>query len=104
MEHPRVAENWFRDSNHLVFLSVAEEADLWRLAFKAEAFGIAVVYFYEPDLGNALTAIALTPGPAVRKLVSKLPLALSEFKPADSPTPDPAQFSHYSSPNHKQNE
>jgi hypothetical protein len=31
--------------------------------------------FYEPDVGNALTAIAIVPSPEVRKVCSSLPLA-----------------------------
>jgi hypothetical protein len=35
--------------------------------------------FYEPDLDNQLTAIAIEPTDNARKLVSNLPLLLKEY-------------------------
>jgi hypothetical protein len=43
---------------------------------KAEERGIKVLAFREPDLENQLTAIALEPTEASRKLISNLPKML----------------------------
>jgi hypothetical protein len=57
-----------------VLLAVAHEPALAELYLDAKARGLRAIRFHEPDLGDALTAIALEP--AARKLVTRLPLAL----------------------------
>jgi hypothetical protein len=63
----------------IVIVAARDELDLaWRRA-DAVAAGLRVVTFHEPDLGGALTALAVEP--AAARLLARLPLAL-----ADSPT------------------
>jgi len=58
-----------------VVLSAPDEASLAHLHLAALAAGLHAIAFREPDLGLALTAVALEP--AAHRLVSHLPLALS---------------------------
>jgi hypothetical protein len=65
-----------------VVLAAPDELALHWLADDAHASGFRAVRFYEPDLGDRLTAVALEP--AAHRLVSHLPLALyqrEEVKP-----------------------
>lgn len=73
-EHPDVDKTWFECSNTLVLLEVSGERELVDLADSARAHGAPVSVFYEPDLDNAPTALAI--GPEGRTLVRHLPLAL----------------------------
>jgi peptidyl-tRNA hydrolase len=73
-EHPRIDRYWFDSSNTLVLLEVPNKLELIRLHHQARQAGIAHSVFREPDLRDALTAIAL--GPSGRELCSGLPLAL----------------------------
>lgn len=74
--HPVVTGRWHTESNTLVLLAAACEDDLEWLADDATARGHPVVAFREPDLGGALTAVALSP--EASRLVRRLPLALRE--------------------------
>lgn len=71
---PYLDRSWYKESNTLAFLAVADEAALGVLLAQAQTKGIASSPFREPDRGNELTALCL--GPAARKLCSRLPLAL----------------------------
>lgn len=73
-EHPDVEAPWHEASNNLVLLEVPDEAALLALGEAAKRRGVACSLFTEPDLNDALTAIAL--GPEGRPLVSCLPLTL----------------------------
>ena len=75
-EHPDVERAWFHASNTLALLAVPDEPALDALLLRARGIGLRVAVFREPDLGDATTAIALEPGPASRRLVASLPLAL----------------------------
>ncbi len=57
-----------------MLLAVRDELALSWLAADASAAGLHVVSFHEPDLADALTAVALES--AGQRLVSGLPLAL----------------------------
>ena len=57
-----------------MLLAVADEPALADLYLDARARGLRAIRFHEPDLGDALTAIALEP--AARKLLTRLTLAL----------------------------
>jgi len=46
---------------------------------KAKQRGIEYIEFYEPDINNELTAIALEPGEKSKKLISNLPLMLKGY-------------------------
>jgi hypothetical protein len=75
-EHTRLERGWFRDSNRLVLLSVADELALQRLLDEASRRALPASGFREPDLGHALTAVALAPGLGSHRLCRDLPLAL----------------------------
>ncbi len=79
MQFPEEAKEWHKNSNYLCQLSAKNEFELEKLARKAEERGIKFIRFYEPDLDNQLTAIALEPGLATKKLTQKLPLMLKEI-------------------------
>jgi hypothetical protein len=59
----------------VVVLAASDELSLSWLRADAVTAGLRVATFHEPDLGDALTAIALEP--TARRLVAGLPLALA---------------------------
>lgn len=77
VDHPSTTERWTVASNTLVLLTVADEAALHALVERADYAGLDVSRFCEPDLGGALTAVALEPSAGARKLCRGLPLALA---------------------------
>lgn len=58
----------------LALLAAPDELALWWLCGEAQQDGVAAAAFHEPDLGGALTAVAL--GPAGYRLARRFPLAL----------------------------
>ena len=78
-EYPEIAKEWNTNSKYLVFLSVENEEALQRLLTKIQIRDIKHSTFFEPDIGNQLTAICIEPGQTSEKLVSNLPLALKEY-------------------------
>lgn len=76
LEHPDLTRLWNEVSNYICCLSVDDEDALEQLAAKAEQRGIPTSRFFEPDLGDELTAIALAPFESTRALCKGLPLAL----------------------------
>jgi len=76
-EHPELDSEWFAVSNYVACLSVPTEKDLEDLLRRAQEKGIPASSFKEPDIDNQLTAIALAPGDAARRLCSSCRLALS---------------------------
>lgn len=78
-EHPEIAKEWNTNSKYLVFLSVENEEALQRLLQKIQIRDIKYSTFFEPDIGNQLTAIAIEPTYESWKLTSNLPLALKEL-------------------------
>lgn len=81
-EHPEEEAAWFRESNHLAFLAVPDLPSLIALRDRAEVRGIPSVAFEEPDMGNAVTALALSP--RAKSICSGLPKAL-RCNPQDAP-------------------
>ena len=75
-EYPEISKSWFNISNYLAFLSTKDENSLQALLNKFQHKGLKFSAFYEPDINNQLTAIALEPGEISRKITSHLPLAL----------------------------
>jgi hypothetical protein len=73
--HSRCVLDWHLATNVVVLLAAADELALGWLCDDAEAAGLLLVRFYEPNLDGCLTAAALEPG--AHRLVSHLPLALS---------------------------
>ncbi len=78
MRYPQVAARWHLQSNHLIFLSVADLPALQDLLDRLCLAGLQCAAFYEPDFGDALTAFAVAPSPLVRKYCGGLPLCLKE--------------------------
>jgi peptidyl-tRNA hydrolase len=79
-EHPELANNWYQISKYLVFLSVKTKQELTELANKLSYKEILFSKFNEPDLDDEMTAIALEPTKEARKVVSSIPLMLSEIR------------------------
>lgn len=77
-QHPVEANEWQKQSNYLVFVTVADEAELIKLITKALLTGIKHTVFREPDLNNQITAVAFEPTDAARKLTSSCPLLAKE--------------------------
>lgn len=77
-EYPEISKEWYKDP-YLAVLSTQDENSLKKLISKAKDKGIKVSIFREPDIDNQITAIALEPSDATRRLTSSLPLALKEF-------------------------
>ena len=73
-QHPSDAKTWHKNSNYLVFLTVANEKELISLISKAILKGIKHTIFREPDLNNQITGVAFEPTELSRKLTSSLPL------------------------------
>lgn len=76
-DHPELDSEWFKGSNYLALLSVANEVALMKLIVEADERGLRWSAFREPDVGGAITAIAIEPGG--RELCRGLPLALSDI-------------------------
>jgi hypothetical protein len=80
VEHPEVTREWMDCSEYICCLSVEDPRQLKVYAYMAEQLGIKVSRFFEPDIGDKLTAIALEPSKLSQNLCRGLPLALSEVK------------------------
>lgn len=78
-EHFDRDEEWFKNSNYLALLSVADEVELMRLITAAKDNGLKWSAFREPDIGGQITAIAIEPHPKTIELCKTLPLALKEL-------------------------
>lgn len=74
-EHPEKYKEWFELSNYVIVLAVKNEEELLQLTNKLDNKCIKYSKFYEPDIGNVLTSIAIVPGPEVKKMCSSIPLA-----------------------------
>lgn len=74
VEHPEAAEAW-RTSSNTVAILAAPALRLAAIEGRARGRGLLVSRFLEPDLGGALTAIAIEPCPEARKICAGLPLA-----------------------------
>jgi hypothetical protein len=66
---------WYQTSNSVIVLNCQNERKLIEFARSLQEKGIKIAEFREPDIGYELTAIAICPGPDVKKLCSGLPLA-----------------------------
>ena len=73
VRHPDLVSAWARDGGSLLFLAAADELALCWLLADAERDGHQAVPFCEPDLGNALTAVAVY---GAARLCSRYPLAM----------------------------
>lgn len=77
IQYPTITASWNTHSNYLAFLSVDNEEELEMLFERALSERIPVVDFREPDIGNQLTAIAISPGAVSKEITAPLSLALS---------------------------
>ncbi len=75
-DHPEIDNEWFSKSNYLALLSAENEIELMRLLVAATDAGLRWSAFREPDVGGAITAIAIEPHPKTAELCKSLPLAL----------------------------
>lgn len=75
---------WHRDSNYIVVLSVKTEHALHEFIEKCKKKGVTYIPFIEPDIGHAITAVALVPSEQSRKACSGIPLAGKNFDPTAS--------------------
>jgi peptidyl-tRNA hydrolase len=73
--HPELHREWRSSSNTVAILGVKDEVHLHSVRGKAEARGIPLAIFLEPDLGDQATCLVLAPSPHTRRLCSSLPLA-----------------------------
>jgi peptidyl-tRNA hydrolase len=78
-EHPAVHQQWYRNSNWLIVLTVPDEAQLFVLESMALTLGLKHSLVREPDMGDVATAIALEPGPMTRRLCAQYPCAGKEL-------------------------
>lgn len=77
VEHFEVGIEWFYNSNTIVCLSVRDFFDLLDISQWAKQENIKYSLFYEPDMNNEPTALALEPTQKAVELCKGLPLALS---------------------------
>ena len=83
-EHSEIAKQWNTNSKYLIFLSVENEQQLKFFLEKIKFYDLKYSTFFEPDIGNQLTAIAIQPSHITHRLVSNLPLALKEYSPGSN--------------------
>lgn len=76
MQWPTITSSWYHQSNYLICVSAPDEVALAELAARAHEEGIAVTIVREPDLCDEITAVALEPGAAARRLCANLPNTL----------------------------
>jgi hypothetical protein len=74
LAHPSLLRDWHGDSNTLALLAARDELALAWLCRDAIDAGLRHARFHEPDLGDALTAVAFEP--AAGPLLKHLPTAL----------------------------
>ncbi len=75
MANPTECKKWKEDSNSIIALATKTEEELYGLLKKIDEQGHSYTIFREPDFGNAITAIAVTPAGNNKKLFANLPLA-----------------------------
>ena len=69
-DHPDQADNWYYNSNYLIFLTVKDEEELYYLMGRLEREGINYSAFKEPDMDNEVTAISFLSDERTKKLTS----------------------------------
>jgi hypothetical protein len=79
-EHPAVSKQWKEESNSIITLSTKDEQSLTDYFNRLKELTPYVTSFYEPDVEDQMTAIAVYGTPSIRKVLSNLPLALKQSK------------------------
>lgn len=77
-EHPALMDSWYRESTYLVLLATPDEPSLAEILFTVDFDSLVFSAWREPDMDDALTAIAIAPSPMASKLLANLPLTLRE--------------------------
>ena len=80
IEHSEVAKTWHKNSNYIAVLSARDHTHLDQIRIACLDLEIKFSDFYEPDLDNRLTSIAIEPSEKSKRLTSLLPLALKKCK------------------------
>lgn len=73
-----IAHKWQDESNYIVLLATKSKESLDLLYSVLTNNNVKNKPFHEPDLNNAITAIAVEPTEQASKLLSQLPLAMKE--------------------------
>lgn len=82
-DHPEVSKQWKDESNSIITLATKDEQSLIALYERLKQVTPYVTAFYEPDVQDQMTAIAVYGTPEIRKkYFSNLPLALKQSKAA----------------------
>jgi len=71
---PDEYQKWHSRSNSIITLATKNERALWEFSRLLEKKGLKYVPFYEPDVGMALTALAIVPNPMVKRVCMGIPL------------------------------
>lgn len=79
-QFPEISKQWNENSKYLVMLSVHDEIELCKYLNIFTDNGLSVSVFWEPDIGNEMTALAVEPSDKAKKLCSNLPLMLKEYE------------------------
>lgn len=78
IEHPQLTEEWYRNSQYLILLSVPDEEALMGWVLNLQDEGLVHSVFHEPDWEDQLTAIAVAPSETAQRIFANLPLTLRE--------------------------
>jgi len=73
-EYPELSHEWMATSNRVVILSIDSEEELLELGDVCCAFS----HFFEPDLDNSCTALAVMPCGMAKKFYTSLPLYMGK--------------------------
>ncbi len=81
-EKPLIFREWVEKSNYIVILSTENENQLKEIKQKLIDQEITFSEFVEPDYGNQLTSIAISPehSDVIGRMFSSLPLAGKEYR------------------------
>lgn len=71
-------DSWYRESTYLVLLATPDEEALNEILLTVDFDALTFSAWREPDMGDALTAIAIAPSPIASKILANLPLTLRE--------------------------
>ena len=74
-DFPAEFKDWHTKSNSIINLSVKSERALWDFCTLLDKKGLRYSKFVEPDIGYALTAVAIVPSPLSKKVCSGIPLS-----------------------------
>jgi len=76
IQHPKMAHQWYAQSNTLVLLAAENEHELQCILDRAFDLGVCTAMFREPDFGNSITGIALQPNSKNHRICKGLSMAL----------------------------